>query len=326
MRILYVGDMHVTPEELADCQSLANLILRVVEDDHVERVVFLGDQYHTHGIVRVEVMGFWKRFLFELCGMTKVTMLVGNHDKPNDSAIEDHALMAHGEDVQVVSVPQDIARGIVAVPHMHDNEAFVETCNRLSKGNTLICHQTFDGGKYENGSYMKDGVDQKRVPQASIISGHIHTPQAFGKVWYVGAPRWRSLADAAATDRSIWVVDHDADGAIGNKKEYDTGLSCSKILYTKLTPDNADDLPDVKEKDRWYVDIHGPVSFVNEKAEFCRARGARVRKFPTSRREAKVKESDGVHTAFGKYVDAFDPPNKTPKETLRKVVHARVEQ
>jgi hypothetical protein len=40
----------------------------------------------------------------------------------------------------------------------------------------VVCHATFNGARYENGFYAKEALDPDAVPQKRIISGHIHTP------------------------------------------------------------------------------------------------------------------------------------------------------
>ena len=46
MRVLYVGDPHVTVSEMADGWALIELVNRTASEHEVDAVVFLGDQYH----------------------------------------------------------------------------------------------------------------------------------------------------------------------------------------------------------------------------------------------------------------------------------------
>jgi len=318
--LLFVGDVHATPDDLDDCEALLTLVEKTASERGVGRIVFLGDQYHTHGIVRVEVMGFWSRWFERLSKNHKVTVVLGNHDRPNDSSISDHALRAHAHVVDVVDSPK-VLGGVLYLPYYHDNEEFVKVCNEYPLTRTVVCHQTFDGGKYENGAYMADGVDQEKILQEMVISGHIHTPQSFGKVVYVGAPRWRSLADAAATSRSIRPADIEA-GLVKLGAGVSTGGVCSKIIYAKITPDEPD-VPKCNSKDRLYVDVHGNEGFVKSTKEALQGAGVRIRTFVETKRVAAIRESDGIPKAFEKYASRFEPPFGSDKETVKGVALAR---
>ena len=57
LRLLIVGDPHVTVEELGDCQGLMALIDQTLEaDPTIDHVVFLGDLHHNHRLIDVDVM------------------------------------------------------------------------------------------------------------------------------------------------------------------------------------------------------------------------------------------------------------------------------
>ena len=130
--------------------------------------------------------------------------------------------------VTVVDEPTRIGPGVIAIPHRDSGEDFLSLCSEYPEDATVVCHQTFNGGQYDNGFYAKDGIDPNLVPQPMILSGHIHAPQSFGKVWYVGAPRWRTASDANV-ERAIWVVEHDDLGNIVSKTPVRTGETCRRI-------------------------------------------------------------------------------------------------
>lgn len=317
-RILFVGDVHATPEELEDCGRLMDLVGRVAGREHAQEIVLLGDSYHTFNVVRVEVMAFWR----EVFAMKSHHMkaLVGNHDFAGEG-LAIHSMMAHQEQIQVIFKPHlDEKRGILYLPYYSSHEAFLDACT--IGGNTLVCHQTFSGSRYENGMYAPDGIDPELVPQKTIISGHIHAPQSFGKVTYIGAPRWRTLSDAN-TERAIWLYTFDDDGNVVDRKAFDTGDTCRQIRYVVDTPEE----PFSGEIDRrhdWRVDVRGPADYVEARKVALQAAGARVRTFKTERSAPKLRESEGIGAAFRTYLSGYVPKYGTAADMLGAMARERL--
>lgn len=321
MRFLYVGDPHATPDAIPEMEKLIDFIIKVANKEDVLRIVFLGDQYHTHSIIHLNVLGFWNRAFHKLRMNSKeIYALVGNHDRSGSAGSTDNAMMVH-DNINVIEKPHIFA-GVLFLPYMHDATEFVKTCNLYPHINTLVCHQTFDGSHYENGFYAKDGIDASLIPQQEIISGHIHDPQTFGKVWYPGAPRWRTVSDAN-TARAIWVVDHDVKtGKILSKNAFDTSKACIPIFHVIDNPDHPYVPTDVKGK--YTVDVHGPVNYIKDRAEYFGGLGYRVRTFPTKNFTSTIKESDGIKVALSKFIEGYRAKNSTSNDRLTQLVMERV--
>jgi DNA repair exonuclease SbcCD nuclease subunit len=340
-RLLIVGDPHVTAEELRDSECLLELVRDTAEGENVDAILFLGDLYHTHSIVNVEVMAFWRRWFVELAKSSSIFVLLGNHDMPGNESSKAHALMAHEdqERVTVVDTPRTfelVTDGAIAfVPYMSNSLEFLKAATALG-GKTLICHQTFTGSRFDNGMYAPDGADSNLLPQEFVISGHIHTPQSFGKVWYPGAPRWRTLSDANVS-RAIWLVTFDDSGKIVDKKSFDTGGACRQIRFCKVTPvEHEGQLvpafePRVELKDGnpiagvdWRFDIEGPSAFVETTAKWLQGPGRRVRTQVTDAPQAKLKESMGISEAFREHMKTFQPKYGTQLMALEKLALERL--
>lgn len=331
MRVLLIGDPHVTVEELDDCKRLLDLVDKVALAELPDIICFMGDQHHTHAVVRVEVLEFWTKWLCERKCQRDVFMLVGNHDRSNDLGVEGHTLRYgnlyddHG--ATIVATPEDWGP-VRFMPWYPTAEEFVKAAGDRK---ALICHQTMQGSHYENGYPAKDGVAAELVPAKTIISGHLHTPQAFGKVWYPGAPRWRTASDANI-DRALWLVDIDDTGAIVSKRPFPTNGVC-RALYTFEDREGLGDDTDTPEI-AWMqqplkltVNIFGSPVYVEDRTKHWKNLfpGCRVNPFPT--REAKhagVRESDGVQVALKRYVEAYQPRFGTPLDQLQKLVGERV--
>lgn len=330
MDVLYVGDPHGRPEDLDDCEALVTLVEDVVTSQKVHRITFLGDQHHTHAIMHVEVLGFWRRSLqrlLEASPGTDIYFMLGNHDQPGDASSKAHALMAYEDMPGVVVVDRPIlVEGVLHVPYMHSGEAFVETCTGFAgvarPPMTLVCHQTFNGAKYENGFFAKDGVDPERVPQKYIISGHIHDPQSFGKVVYLGSPRWLTISDANK-DRFLNIVTHDEDGVPVNIKPIPTESALRKIHHIVDSPESPADNVVFNPKHRYHVDVQGPSEWVDSRRSKWTGK-ARVRTTRLDKRIARVRESEGIDAALLRFLASYNPPRGTDRATLEKLAHARI--
>jgi DNA repair exonuclease SbcCD nuclease subunit len=323
-KYLFVGDPHGTPDDLDDLKQLFALIWGVAKK-HNATVVIAGDLYHTHAIIHAEVLYAWWNFLQDLKeDYVKAILVKGNHDMPGGNPNSKAAsLWSHFDQAECVILQPHVEPGILFCPYT-SGEQLVTWSKFHPECHTLICHQTFDGSTYENGFFAGDGVKPEDIVQERVISGHIHTPQAFGKVWYPGAPRWRTLSDANV-ERAIWLLEFDKTGAM-TKTPFDTGTVCRKIyalddvegqLLPKHLPRKAGDV--------YRVEVRGSQAFLDERRLFWEAWGAQVRGVRTDAKTGiKVRESDGVGVAFGKWIDVFEPRHGTPKPVLKQMIKERV--
>lgn len=322
---LYVGDPHVRPEDLHDSEALLAAVTKMVNegtpDGHrVDRVIFLGDQHHTHAILHVDVVAFWLRHLDAI--KKPVIMLLGNHDMPSDRGSKVHALMAykHFKHVKVVDAPWQCS-GQLFLPYYFNPQEFVAAANLYPDTKTLICHQTITGATYENGFYAKDAADATLVPQQFVVSGHIHTTQEFGKIWYPGSPRWLTVGDANVS-KYLWLVESDETGAIyTNRRQYSTDEYCSRLVHFQDTPEEPLDFKPIRDH-RYVIDVRGPQEWIDARKAIYLGR-ARVRTYRTDTAAPKVRESDGIAVALQKYIRHFQSPNKTPPNVLQEMIRER---
>ena len=328
MQYLIVGDPHATPDSLEECGHLIDLVINTAIQSSVDRVVFLGDLYHNHGIVHLSVQRFWQEQFDRMARSgLDVIALVGNHDRPGNEAATENALMLH-DHVAVIDVPRTID-GMLFLPFTSDREQFVKWCN-ASEAPIVFAHQEFWGGKYDNGTpitgeatggfYSPLAVNPNLIKQ-KIISGHIHTPQRFGEVWYPGAPRWRTIHDANIF-RSIYVVEFGGDALYRVVKEVPTNTVCRPIHV--VVDQEGDAIPPLQEGANVTFDVHGTQAYVDRRKVELEAKGYKVRSFATTERQIKVKESDGLVVAFQKYVQVFKAKNGTTPEVLMQLAMERV--
>jgi DNA repair exonuclease SbcCD nuclease subunit len=326
---LIVGDPHATPQELEDMEELKTLVLFTVKSFAVDLTIILGDLYNTHSVVNTPTINFWNRFLPELGSSI---ILVGNHDSFSPTVQNPHALIIHkgSNSCHVVDEPGFVHMGlpgVAAMPYYYKPEDFLQAATELqekTQAKTLICHQTFDGAKLQEGFYAKDGVNPVAVPFENIISGHIHTPMKFGKVWYPGAPRWRTLSDANQ-DRFIYVVEFKGDGSYNVLQAIPTTGVCKRINRFL----DSEDVPAVIENNSnncdVRVDIYGTQEYISQRMlELKATYNARCRSFPTRTKKTQISEADGIGASFSKFSNNFTPPNGTDRNTLLGTVNERI--
>lgn len=321
---LVIGDPHIRPQDLHEGLRLSEFVYKTVREQQPDAVTLTGDLYHYHEIVHVEVMHFWREFMRTI--PCRKFVLLGNHDAPHDMPPGIHALssLASIPGVTVIDRPTSHLLGnstIGFVPFMRSNEEFVAAC-QSPLWKTVYCHQEFDGCKYDNGFYSKVGVNLDALPHQDLfISGHIHTGQEFGKVWYVGAPRWMTASDANQ-DRCIWMITHDGDRVV-SRVPFRTDPACQRMVRLEDTPESPVDLSTLDPAWKVLVDVRGPAAWVEERKPLWRGK-ARTRTFITGEKRVQVRESEGLAVAFQKYVDAYEPRHGTPKDRLAKMVQERI--
>lgn len=331
MKVLSVGDPHTRVNDIPECERLLDRVEAVSDEAGINHdtgfIVLMGDLFHNHSIMHVEVMHFWRRRVARLAQKARVYILKGNHDGPQDGAFNVHALAAlEMNGVTIVDQPMLMTVGpnspaIDAIPFMRSNEEFVKVCQERT--HIIYCHQEFNGCKYDNGFYSKVGVDPEAIPQKLVISGHIHTGQEFGKVWYVGAPRWMTASDANQ-DRFVWVIEHDdKTGDVVKRTPYPTDPACQRMIQIEDTEAAPADPAKLPEGAKVMVDIKGSAAWVQERKSFWHGR-ARVRTFTTNECQRTVKESDGIGVAFRKYLDAYEPKFGVPMAALERIAHDRL--
>jgi DNA repair exonuclease SbcCD nuclease subunit len=323
VKILVVGDPHIKPGELDEAWRLVGRIEEVAVQEKPDYILLLGDLFHNFGLVHVEVLHFWTKALNRLSGLCRrVIALRGNHDGPHDPRAGVHALASLGSDrIEIVDEPT-IIQGVMFMPYFRDADEFLKAVGTGAGLACLYCHQEFDGCRYDNGFYAPNGVDPEKVPVKTIISGHIHTGQEFGKVWFPGAPRWMSVSDANQ-DRFLWLVEHGDDGTVWSRKAFPTDPACQRLVHIDDRQEAPADPAALKPEWRVAVDITGDAAWVKERQGEWRGR-ARIRTFVIGSKNSVVRESDGISVAFTKFLSGFAPKNKTAADRLAGMAKERL--
>jgi DNA repair exonuclease SbcCD nuclease subunit len=232
---------------LDEAEKLMHFINDIILERQPDRVEILGDLFHTHSIVRLEVMAFWAGWMDVLVAHENIEFYVlrGNHDMANTEENCPSALMIFKDmwrkhkNLHIVENPHADPKkeGLFAyVSYYHDQDTFIEVANNCAKegAKVLVCHQTFGGANYETGIPALDGIDVSKLNYDLIISGHIHTHQDIMKegkrILYPGTAKWDTASDANE-DKGIWMYEHDdSTGAILKEELIRTAGVVTKIV------------------------------------------------------------------------------------------------
>lgn len=205
MKLLFVGDPHIHIGNLDVSKKFLDKLEEITNDKKPDVVLLAGDLFHTHSIIRSEVMNLWIGYL-EKATIPHIA-LVGNHDQVSPGS-PIHALTSLKKFAKVVDKPYKMAN-ILFLPYVHTSAEFEEMLKQRGDADALFCHQTFDGAQYENGFYAPDGFSLALVSGfKSVISGHIHKRQHVGNVWYPGTPFQHNFNDAGER-KAVWLIDTD---------------------------------------------------------------------------------------------------------------------
>jgi DNA repair exonuclease SbcCD nuclease subunit len=320
MKTLYVGDPHVTVEEMDDCEKLLALVYRTAEEQFCTDIVFLGDLHNNFAVTNVRVTAFWLRWLRLLASRFKVLALVGNHDMLGNGQPLPHALIPYEDLITVIDASKLIGNTLF-VPYIADPNLFISEVKKFPQAERIVCHQEFNGAAYDNGYFAPHGVDPNLM-QVPVISGHIHTPQRLGNVWYPGAPRWRTLSDAAVQERYLHAISDTGASAV-----FPTSPHVKRVVDIVITPETAHIVHLFAKKDDYRIHVEGPAVFVKEQLEKLAGyteTNKKVSSIVTDSRVIRVKESEGIDVAFQKYVGAFKPKNGTSPVALAELAADRL--
>lgn len=319
MKILRVGDPHVMVSNLKDSQALLDYVLKLAIEQEVDVVEFLGDLFHTHAVMRVEVVDFWKKNFQKIKdAQFNCRVLVGNHDQPGSKEKEQvmNALNIFEDSVEeggwrtIINKPK-VMDGIAYIPYMSDKNAFLKASAELyDQGATklLVAHQTFTGAKYDNGFFAEDGIEPDLVSQDAIISGHIHKSQQIGKCEYPGTAKWDTMSDANQ-NKGLTVYIHNKDGSVKSKEFFSTAEVVSPIY--KFTFNEGEEEPVLDENARNYVELVGKTAWITKMKKKYKGL-VNIKARPTDRKSVKIdsKELLTIQDYLDKHFELIDGVGK----------------
>lgn len=336
---LIIGDLHATPSNLEDTGLVLDRVNEVLQKNPtVSQVIFLGDIFHTHSVLRQEVAHFVQRKIILMYDNDSMQrdwyLMAGNHDGHTPFSVEKNSVrLVFGnlrDDIYVVdnenqaTVPyQQGNNDYCLVPFMGDSKKFVDNISgdleRSKK--ILFCHQTVTGAHYENKHLAIGGIDQELIPQEFVVAGHIHMQQTVGKVWYPGTPR-ALTANESNQSKGIWLF---------NTKTLDRQMITTDDLVKlfirydieegKASPAEIETAT-WKKKDDVRIYVTGSETFYEEVlSKYYEKLKGKAKFVPNIRKDLSNVlnvEADGenMHTALHSYVFKIYDADKVAKEKV----------
>lgn len=307
MKTLRIGDPHVKPGNLEEAGRIMEMALSLAQAHDVDRIEILGDQMHTHAIIRLEVLEFWNRWMPRFTDYGTI-VLVGNHDMSGDHGSTDHSLKVfkYSADMPLI-VDSPTTVGIYGyLPYYHNPEHFVTSARHLATNEgakVLICHQTLGGAQYENGFYAPDAIDPGLLPYDLIISGHIHKRQiieANGKtIIYPGTAKWDTLSDANEPKGLTIYTHDDVTGKILSTEFFSTHKICKPIMSIVIKQGELS--PEISDFNsvRLNVELVGTSDWIKEQREKFRGI-ASVRAKITDSRQVRMENGTSLEEFISK--------------------------
>lgn len=209
MKIVAIGDPHIT-SNFAEFDAVMDRAMNM----NPGLIVVLGDLFHTHSTIKADVLDYWIRTIRRVGKDHRIAILRGNHDAPHDKVsynkigpIKFLSELDFGPNVIIANEPKVLEVGsekLLFVPFFYSEDELDAAVMSLSpepaQYDYIFCHQTFDGGKYENGFYAPDAFSGNILrsllkPGGKIVSGHLHARQELGEIVYVGTPMWQTRSE-----------------------------------------------------------------------------------------------------------------------------------
>lgn len=274
-RFMYLGDPHVTQNNMEESQKLINFVAKELKKNRCNNLVILGDLFHTHGVIQLPVMEFWEKSIKKLLKICRIFIIKGNHDtilgESEFSGLTPitYAYSKSNQYNLIKALEPTLYGNIGFLSYEEDPESFYENANFLYRNGAkvLVCHQTFNGAKYESGIFAPDGLDLERLPFETVISGHIHSRQRFNKLIYPGTAKWDSKSDANEI-KGLYIVDHNIlTGHVENEVFISTEEVCTPIVG--ITLKEGQDMPTLPKNARVNIELVGSSDWVQKiKKEF----------------------------------------------------------
>ena len=314
MKIALLGDPHAKINSLNEISVLIDYLISLKNQKKTDSLVILGDLFDTHSVVRLEIWKFWEEQLNKLSkhfSSDEIIIISGNHDKPGSTEREYISAIAtlNSNNATLVYDTGSVYQGVSFVPYCSKEDAFIDICNDLHKKNPtkyLICHQTFNGAKFDNGMYAPEGFDFNKVPHEQIISGHIHTTMRFDKVFYPGTARWESASDANKT-KGIYVLDTNTDAY----EFYSTDNVVTPMIALEVK--EGDEVVELNKNAKYTIHLIGTSKWIAKtKGQY---KGSKIK---TTYIDSLLKRSSEKPQNFKDYLDKITTSSK--KEDILKLI------
>lgn len=249
LRVLCIGDVHIKINNIKESKSLIENILQRIVEVSPDLIVVMGDILDRHESIHVVPRTIATKFLIKLSELKKTYVLIGNHDRPNNSDFlsDYHPFVGVDRENLIIcdKVIQDQIgdRKFLFVPYVYPGR-FIEAIQTLRAEpvsewiqsiNCIFAHQEFYGTSM--GVVVSTVGDKWPLEYPYIISGHIHDycrPQS--NIVYIGTPHQNAFGESENKTISLFTFTQEGLGPEGpDPEEQRIDLKLMKRLVCKIS-------------------------------------------------------------------------------------------
>jgi predicted MPP superfamily phosphohydrolase len=213
MKILLLGDPHFKKSNLVTMKIVTQEVLELIDYHHPDLVISLGDTLDRHESIYMPALVDAINFYNQIAKRTKLVVLVGNHDRINNSDFMSNLQPFVGaSNFKVIyEAIWDKEHNFIYVPYVPPGK-FLEALKSVdydpevsdSHPKYIFAHQEFRNCKMGKKISTSGDIWDKSWPK--IYSGHIHEYQRLNNVVYVGTFMQNDYGES--DDKAIMIL-HD---------------------------------------------------------------------------------------------------------------------
>ena len=240
LRVLTIGDPHFKTNNTAEMKLLCIKTIELAKNIKPDFIVVLGDVLDKHEKIHVVPLSQSIEWLENLSNIAPLYVLIGNHDRPNNSDFLSNLHPYNGlKDNDNIYIVDDIMTyknnnfKFLFVPYVPPGK-FMEAISTkidldtIPEYTCIFAHQEFFGAKM--GAIVSKVGDKWPLSHPLIISGHIHDyniPQE--NIIYTGTPIQHAFGDSTSKTVSLYTFNDNKEKYI--EERIDLGLPKKRIFY-----------------------------------------------------------------------------------------------
>ncbi len=265
MKILCIGDQHFKVSNIPNVNIFMKNLKQFLDEEKMDVIVSMGDLLDTHERLHTEPLNKAVEYLNILSTYRKTYVLVGNHDKINNSQFltDKHWLNCCKNNDNLVVVDTVVissfeSNKLVFCPYVPDGGFIASLNTRKGEWEDATCifaHQLFDGAKM--GAIVAEGVEKWPADYPQVVSGHIHDKQWVQEnLYYTGSSMQHAFGESH--DKTILVLDIEENEITKDSFiEVDLHLPKKKIIHLDMEDLDDFDVDKLNDDTDYKLTING---------------------------------------------------------------------
>lgn len=317
-KFIVIGDLHVSKEpiRLAECLNFLDYIQNYGKKNQIDKLIFLGDLFHTCNNVSYDsfIPFFNKMFELKNNGF-ELYVIAGNHDirnKDGDCLIESFIPFCNFYKKSATIEIDDVKYDFLSYT---DNPQDIPNKGQVLFGHLEIENFWFNPvKKVDNSIFNQELFDSYET----VVSGHLHKKQNVGKFNFIGTPYSTNRSECgqhyfAILDRTkIEYIEYNEapeymtisiEEALEKIQNQETEIFKNKLLTIEIS-----------SKVEQFVKLRQMllnIGAVDVKAEF-------IKKEEQDFSEHKINSNEGTIISMTKFLNEIKKPNIDNQELLKR--------